>query len=204
MSVKHVILGVLMQCPSHGYRIKKLFAPFVSRDGLNDGQVYPILNKLEEEKLVRKETVHQQKSPSKNTYHITDRGKEEFMHWLTGSVDEVDPVRYDFFMQYSFLMKCNFFEHLSKEEKMAKLKRQIAIAKEKISEYERVREEMCERTLNDYKIRIVTFGIQMQLLKIQWVKDLIKSEQNKSSHRTTEKKKSRPARKKSRAVAGKG
>ncbi len=204
MSVKHAILGVLMQCPSHGYRIKKLFAPFVSRDGLNDGQVYPILNRLEQENLVRKETVHQKKSPTKNIYHITDRGKKEFMRWLVGSADEVDPVRYDFFMQYRFLMKCNFFEHLPPEERMGKLKRQIAAAEKKIAEYVRVRDDMLERGLNDYKIRIVTFGIDMQSLKIQWIKDLMKSEQKRGPHGTAQKKKSQSAQKKNKAVARKG
>ena len=60
-----------MQCPGHGYRIKKIFAPFVAKNGLNDGQLYPLLTQLEKEKFVRKETVRQEKSPTKNIYHIT-------------------------------------------------------------------------------------------------------------------------------------
>ena len=95
-----------MQCPSHGYRIKKLFAPFVSKNGLNDGQVYPILSRLEKAQLVRKEIVHQQKSPSKNIYHITDRGREEFMSWLMGSADETDPIKYDLFRENRLYVAC--------------------------------------------------------------------------------------------------
>jgi DNA-binding PadR family transcriptional regulator len=193
-----------MQCPSHGYRIKKLFAPFVSRDGLNDGQIYPALNQLEKKKLVRKEIVRQQKSPNKNIYHITDQGREVFLDWLSGSEDETDPVKYDFFMQYSFLMKCNFFEHLSRSEKVEKLKRQIEAAREKIAEYERVREEMLERGLSDYKLRIVDFGIETQLLKIQWVNDLMDSELGKGSRSTAEKKKTSPTRVKSKTTRKKG
>jgi len=193
-----------MQCPSHGYRIKKLFAPFVSKNGLNDGQVYPILSRLENEELVRKEIVHQQKSPSKNTYHITDRGREEFMNWLTGSKDETDPIKYDLFMQYSFLMKCNFFEHLSKDDRIKKLKRQIESAREKILDYERMREDMHDRNLSDYKIRIVNYGIESQLLKIEWINDLLKSEMGKSVRRTTSKKKLTSARTKRKTTSGKG
>lgn len=181
MSTKHAILGVLMQCPAHGYRIKKIFAPFVARDGLNDGQLYPVLTQLEKEKLVRKETVRQQKSPNKNLYHITDRGREEFFHWLAGSEDEIDPVKCDFFMQYSFLMKCNFFEHLPKRERLAKLRRQIEGAKQKISEYEQIRQEMLERGLNAYKIKIVDFGIATQRLRVQWANDLLNGELKKGS-----------------------
>ncbi|NQU07576.1 MAG: PadR family transcriptional regulator [Candidatus Abyssubacteria bacterium] len=179
MSTKHAILGVLMQCPSHGYQIKKLFAPFISKNGLNDGQVYPILTQLEKDELVQKEVVRQEKSPNKNIYHITERGREVFLQWLTGSEDETDPIKYDFFMQYRFLMKCNFFEHLSKEERVEKLRRQIETAKEKISEYERVREEMVERGLSNYKSKIVDFGIDTQMLKIRWAGSLLKEELGK-------------------------
>jgi hypothetical protein len=79
-------------------------------------------------------------------------------------------------MQYSFLMKCNFFELLSREQRIEKLRRQIEEARQKIAEYERIREDMRERNLTDYKIRIVNFGIETQLLKLQWVNDLLKSE----------------------------
>ncbi|UCD56707.1 MAG: PadR family transcriptional regulator [Candidatus Hydrogenedentota bacterium] len=181
MSIKHAILGVLLQGPAHGYRIKKIFAPFVAKGGLNDGQLYPVLTHLERQKLVRKETVRQQKSPNKNLYHITERGREEFFHWLGGPEDEIDPVKYDFFTQYSFLMKCNFFEHLPRRERTEKLKRQREAAEQKISEYEQIREEMLKRRLDTYKIKIVEFGIQTQLLKIRWVNDLLKGELRKNS-----------------------
>ena len=176
MSAKYAILGVLMQCPGHGYRIKKIFAPFISRNGLNDGQVYPILTRLEKDGFVRKEIVLQEKSPNKNIYHITERGREKFLEWLTGPEGESGPVKYDFFTQYSFLMKCNFFEHLSREERIRKLESQIEAAREKAAEYRLVREEMREKELDDYKLKIIDFGIESQALKVRWVEDLLKDE----------------------------
>jgi DNA-binding PadR family transcriptional regulator len=148
--------------------------------------------------------VHQEKSPSKNIYHITGRGRKEFMDWLAGSEDETDPIKYDFFMQYSFLMKCNFFEHLSRDDRIKKLRRQIETAGEKILEYERMREEMRERSLNDYKIRIVNFGIETQLLKIDWINDLLISELGKGARGAAKEKKLHSARKKRKATTGKG
>jgi DNA-binding PadR family transcriptional regulator len=192
MSTKHVILGVLMQCPGHGYQIKKIFAPFISRDGLNDGQVYPILTRLEKDGLVSKEVVQQEKTPNKHIYHITDAGREEFINWLSGPTDESDPVKYDFFMQYSFLMKCNFFEHLSRDERIQKLEAQIAAAKDKIAEYKHVREDMSEKGLSNYKLKIVDFGIETQLLKIRWVEGLLEDELADRSARTRKQKKSAP------------
>jgi DNA-binding PadR family transcriptional regulator len=176
MSAKYAILGVLMHCPGHGYQIKKLFAPFISKNGLNDGQVYPTLTRLEKDGLVEKQVVHQEKSPNKNIYHITEPGREVFLRWLAGAEDETDPVKYDFFTQYRFLMKCNFFEHLSRAERIEKLERQIAAAKEKIAEYKSIRQDMSERGLSDYKLKIVDFGIETQLLKIRWVTGLLNEE----------------------------
>lgn len=163
-----------MQGPAHGYRIKKIFAPFVSRDGLNDGQVYPVLTQLEKQNLVRKETVRQRKSPNKNLYHITEQGREEFLRWLTGPEDEVDPVKYGFFLQHGFLMKYSFFEHLSVPEQKAKLRYQIESARQKIGEYEQIRNDLVARKLGMHKIRIVDFGIETQKLKIRWAKEMLK------------------------------
>lgn len=206
MSTKYAILGVLMQGPGHGYRIKKLFAPFISKNGLNDGQVYPILTRLEKEGLVNKEVVQQEKSPTKNIYHITKRGREEFLDWLTGTEGESDPVKYDFFTQYSFLMKCNFFEHLSRDERILKLEGQIEAAREKTAEYERVRDEMREKGLDDYKLKIVDFGIESQLLKVRWVEGLLKDELADRSARSNRSKKNkggaRPAPKTGTAAQG--
>jgi DNA-binding PadR family transcriptional regulator len=176
MAIKHAILGVLLQGPAHGYRIKKIFAPYVSKGGLNDGQVYPLLTHLERAGLVRKETVRQKKSPNKNLYHITEPGMQEFLHWLSGPEDEINPLKYDFFAQYSFLIKCNFFEHLTRKQRIEKLVRQIAAAQEKVAEFESIRAEMRGRKLDSHKVRILEFGLKTQSLRIQWANDWLEAE----------------------------
>lgn len=186
LNVRNAVLGILMQGPAHGYRIKKLFAPFIAKDGLNDGQLYPVLTQLEREKLVSKETVHQRKSPSKNIYKITERGREEFVQWLTGPGDEDDPVKYDFYMQYSFLLKCTFFEHLPKRVRTTKLKKQIEMALRKIDEYRLMRQDMSERGLQAYKLKIVDFGIELERLKIRWNEGMLETELNGAGRRKQE------------------
>jgi DNA-binding PadR family transcriptional regulator len=184
LNTRNAILGVLMQGPAHGYRIKKLFAPFIAKDGINDGQLYPILTQLEKDKLVRKEIVRQQKSPNKNLYYITKTGQEQFLDWLTGPDDEIDPIKYDFFMQYAFLVKCSFFEHLPGPVKKAKLKRQIEVSHQKIREYRQMRQDMLERRLNEYKIKIVDFGIELQQLKMRWIEEMLAMERQHKGRRT--------------------
>jgi DNA-binding PadR family transcriptional regulator len=176
LNTRNAILGILMQGPAHGYRIKKLFAPFIAKDGINDGQLYPILSQLEKEELVRKEVVRQRKSPNKNLYHLTEKGQEEFNRWLIGPEDEIDPIKYDFFLQYAFLVKCIFLEHLSRPARAEKLVRQIEHSRQKIDEYRLMRADMLERGLNEYKVRIVDFGIELQQLKIRWVEELLEIE----------------------------
>jgi DNA-binding PadR family transcriptional regulator len=186
VNIKNAILGVLTQGPAHGYRIKKLFAPFIARDGINDGQLYPVLSQLEKEELVRKEVVRQRKSPNKNLYHVTEKGQEEFARWLSGPDDEIDPIKYDFFLQYAFLVKCIFLEHLPKRARVAKLRRQIEHSQEKIGEYRLMRADMQERGLNDYKLRIVDFGVELQQLKIRWVEQLLELESKEKRARRDE------------------
>ena len=176
LNTRNAILGVLMQGPAHGYRIKKLFAPFIAKEGINDGQLYPVLTRLEQEGLVRKEVVPQRKSPNKNIYSITEQGKAEFARWLLGPDDEIDPVRYDFFLQYAFLVKCIFFEHLPKRSKVAKLERQVESLRQKVSEYQIMRLDMLDRGLSEYKIKIVEYGIALQQLKLRWIEDLLDAE----------------------------
>ncbi|MBI4832518.1 MAG: helix-turn-helix transcriptional regulator [Candidatus Lindowbacteria bacterium] len=185
MAIKDAILGILLQGPAHGYRIKKIFAPFASKGVLNDGQVYPLLTLLEREGLVRKETVRQQKSPNKNLYHITDAGTRQFLDWLIGPGDEIEPIKYDFFAQYSFLVKCNFFEHLTRKQRIEKLERQIGAAREKVTEFERMREEMRARKLDSHRIRILEFGLKTQLLKIQWSSEWLEAELKTTRRKNT-------------------
>jgi len=183
INTKNAILGILMHGPAHGYRIKKLFVPFIAKDGLNDGQLYPLLNMLEKEELVQKEVVHQRKSPSKNIYSITGKGREEFLQWLAGPDDELTAIKYDFFMQYSFLLKCTFLEHLPKHAQVAKLRRQIEAAREKAAEYRLMRQEMLERGLNAYKLKIVDFGIELQQLKTKWNQEMLDLELKQDTRR---------------------
>ena len=67
MSVKYMILGSLMEVPNYGYLIKtKFFKKVFSDFGINDGQLYPTLNKLEKEGLIRKEVIYQEGSPNRH------------------------------------------------------------------------------------------------------------------------------------------
>lgn len=89
MSLNHVILGLVSREPLTGYEIKKIIqnTPFLYWSG-NNNQVYKAFAELLDEGFVTKEVQHQEGSPSKNIYTITDDGLNELKSWLLSVTDE--------------------------------------------------------------------------------------------------------------------
>jgi DNA-binding PadR family transcriptional regulator len=169
-AVHATILGLIVESPMHGYLIKKVLCEGNGRDfGINDGLLYPALARLEREGLIRKEVVHQEKSPAKHIYHATRKGEEEFFRWLLAPEGEEDPFRYDFYWRFGFLVKANFFSHLDAGDVLAKVERQRAEARAKIEDFERVRKSMEEQHLDWYRLKIMDFGLGYQSLKLSWL-----------------------------------
>ena len=106
MSMEYTILGVLMDQPTHGYSIKKhLLEAFSKHLGLNDGQLYPALARLERRGWIKKQIIEQRSSPTKHLYRVTKVGEVAFFDWLVADDSEAEPALYDFFWRYGFLQK---------------------------------------------------------------------------------------------------
>lgn len=88
MSLNHVILGLLNREPLTGYEMKKIIqnTPFMYWSG-NNNQIYKAFVELLDEGFVTKEVQHQDGSPTKNIYTITDDGINEFNNWLLSVTD---------------------------------------------------------------------------------------------------------------------
>lgn len=86
MSVKYAILGILSYGPLSGYDLKKIIqdSPFLPWSG-NNNQIYKSLVELLHEGLVTKEVQHQESSPSKKIYTITQEGIERLKEWVLTS-----------------------------------------------------------------------------------------------------------------------
>jgi DNA-binding PadR family transcriptional regulator len=73
--VRLALLSLLKDAPAHGYELMKRLE---ERSGgiyvASAGTVYPVLQQLEDEGLVRSEEVE-----GKKTYHLTDAGREELV-----------------------------------------------------------------------------------------------------------------------------
>jgi DNA-binding PadR family transcriptional regulator len=93
LSIKHAILGLLTSGPQHGYALKAAYeGQLVPGATLNIGQVYPALEKLQQDGQVTVEVVAQSERPDRKVYTITESGRRELHDWLNApSKQETDP-----------------------------------------------------------------------------------------------------------------
>jgi PadR family transcriptional regulator AphA len=86
MSIKYAILGLLSWQPATGYELKKVFeeSSMMYWSG-NNNQIYKALLQLQEESLVTSQVVHQDSSPAKKIYTITQEGLQALKVWILTS-----------------------------------------------------------------------------------------------------------------------
>jgi DNA-binding PadR family transcriptional regulator len=102
MKAQDVILGILMNGSKSGYDIKKDFETVFSYFyDASFGSVYPALKIMDQEGLIKKETILQESKPNKHVYSISDKGKEAFHSYLSSPVAS-DIVRSDISMRLFF------------------------------------------------------------------------------------------------------
>lgn len=124
MSIQLAILGILSWKSSTGYELKKIFeaSSFMYWSG-NNNQIYKALMNMENEDFVTSEVVHQDNSPSKKIYSITEEGLKELKKWLVSS-PEAPEIKKTFLVQLAWsdmLSNQELSEVLSKYENEIKL-----------------------------------------------------------------------------------
>lgn len=174
MSLEHFLLGILLDCPAHGYKIKKMIAPFVSRENtLNDALLYPKLKKLEKAGQLSKQVIQQEGVPGKNHYSVTPDGQTAFLDWLESDADEDDAITYDFFRKNVFLSKYMFFKKLKPTDRVEKLERQCRTTQDRIAEFKEILAGMKDRRVDPYRVRIMDYGLNYQNMKLAWLNDML-------------------------------
>lgn len=133
MSIKFAILGILNWKSSTGYELKKIFeeSSILYWSG-NNNQIYKALIKMQDEDLVTSEVIHQDSSPSKKIYTITEEGLAELKEWIMSS-PEAPEFKKTFLIQLAWSDMLNdqeLNELLSKYEN--ELKMQLIMQQEKV------------------------------------------------------------------------
>ncbi|WP_026477504.1 DUF4180 domain-containing protein [Alkaliphilus transvaalensis] len=102
MSIKFAILGMLSWKASTGYELKKIFeeSSILYWSG-NNNQIYKALSQMLDEELVKSEVVHQDSSPSKKIYTITEEGLNELKEWVISS-PEAPEIKKTFLVQLAW------------------------------------------------------------------------------------------------------
>jgi PadR family transcriptional regulator, regulatory protein AphA len=110
MSIKLAILGILSWKSSTGYELKKIFedSSFMYWSG-NNNQIYKALIDMEEKDLVTSEVIHQDNSPSKKIYTITEEGLKELKEWIVSSPEAPE-------IKKTFLVQLAWSDMLSNQE----------------------------------------------------------------------------------------
>lgn len=107
MSIKFAILGILSWKPATGYDIKKIIEESsVMYWSGNNNQIYKSLVQLLDEGFVTNEVQHQESSPSKKVYTITDEGLAELKEWVLSS-PELPELKKSFLNQLAWADQLN-------------------------------------------------------------------------------------------------
>ena len=84
--MKYTVLGFLIDRPMHGYALKRAMSPALPpAQRVNDGILYPLLRRMEEEGLVRKEVERGNGARARNVYHPPAGGRRAFDVWLSSA-----------------------------------------------------------------------------------------------------------------------
>jgi len=90
MSVRHALLGLLLQQPRHGYELRAAFEALVGGEQnwqVRPAQIYTTLARLENSGQVHQQSIEQDGGPEKHIYDITPEGRAELVTWLRTGVD---------------------------------------------------------------------------------------------------------------------
>lgn len=180
MSLKYLLLGALMERSYHGYEFKsgafkRLFGDF----GINDGQLYPTLHRLENERLIERQIEHQDNAPNRHVYSITEKGRRDFLLWLHSDQGEERSFRYDFLRKDTALIRCNFIRYLDKPAALQKIQQQMRMVERTLTDLQQAREAMISKGVDILRVRILEYSIQIQETRYEWLQQFYHDLENR-------------------------
>lgn len=106
MSLKHIMLGMLRE-PHSGYDIKKKFEKSLHNFWRAElSQIYPLLQKMEQDGLLTSKAGASEIGPTRRVYKRSSQGRRELQSWLSGG-PTVGTERVAYLAQTFFLTELN-------------------------------------------------------------------------------------------------
>ncbi len=105
LSPEMALLGLLYGGPGHGYDLhRKVITDLGQVWHLSQSQAYAILKRLEAQGDISAEEIPQEKLPSRQLLHITQKGRKRFLDWLdTPNGGSTRAIRLEFVTRLYFL-----------------------------------------------------------------------------------------------------
>src|SRR5215472_1623670 len=90
----YALLGLIDLKPSSGYDLRKIFAETAMGNySSSPGAIYPALERLESQKLIRGVVEDSTGLRRRRLYHITTAGTAELKQWLSKPIEQNDVMR---------------------------------------------------------------------------------------------------------------
>lgn len=106
MSIKHAILAIMAEEPTHGYELKKRFDDALGAFWpLQQAQVYNNLKLLEKANFIELEEQQAQEGlPDRKYFRLTDDGQQELADWLGSPVRGNRKLKDEFYLKLTTLV----------------------------------------------------------------------------------------------------
>lgn len=131
MSVKHAVLGLVIERPGYGYELVQRLGQRIEGWRPSETAVYPALRSLRTDGMIRaRDAVQAGGSAHRGVvwYEATDAGREEFRAWVRAPTD-VPPQRDPFWLKVAFASAEDlpWLVELARELEVACLERMAAL-----------------------------------------------------------------------------
>lgn len=166
-NIEIMILGMLLNQPSHGYLIKKNVSTYFGNPyfKLNNSALYRKLTELEEKGCVVGEDVTDGKI-NKKVYHITDEGKQYLINLLSAPVEpDID--------NFSFKVQVSFMDLISQESRVKVLKPLYDAKLQLYNESIRKKEELA-KIMPPVSLTVLEYGIKELEISLEFLDKLMK------------------------------
>jgi DNA-binding PadR family transcriptional regulator len=183
-----IVLGQLARSPRHGYLIAKVVSDIIGPcRRVQWGALYPILNRLEQEGLIRAadEGVPEEGRPRK-VYAITARGRERLHELLmdtTRHLGEYDSV---------FAHKVGLFSQLEPDERRYLIRHYLVYAQQHVDHLEHESRDLRERAAHGEVLQVddilVVMAHRIDYWKREraWAEELLARQSTSSLHQSKE------------------
>lgn len=160
---KFAILGMLSFGPQSGYeisqRIQNSTAFFWAE---SDGQLYPILRKLTQERLLKVHEVSVEGKRRKKNYEITEEGEVALIDWLHQA-----PTTFN--TRNEFLLQLFYGHNISAEDNIEKIKNFQQALKQQLQLFNIIEQRIKEKSKHPtYSLLTLSYGQLSLKAEIAW------------------------------------